>query len=134
MVAQNSKTNHSDDQGKSIPVIKEALKVEKKHVQTGKVIVKKEVIEEDVNYDINLQSEKVKIERIPRNIEVDKSPDVRKEGNTTIIPVVKEVIVKKLVLVEEIHLEKWVEERTETISETLREEKIHIKRESTDQD
>jgi uncharacterized protein (TIGR02271 family) len=134
MVAQNSKTNHSDDQSKSIPVIKEALKVEKKHVQTGKVIVKKEVIEEDVNYDINLQSEKVKIERIPRNIEVDKSPDVRKEGNTTIIPVVKEVIVKKLVLVEEIHLEKWVEERTETISETLREEKIHIKRESTDQD
>lgn len=49
---------------------------------------------------------KVCEERHPVNQMVDAMPDVRREGNRVIVPVVEEkrVLVKKLVVTEEIHL------------------------------
>ncbi|RYE18527.1 MAG: DUF2382 domain-containing protein [Sphingobacteriaceae bacterium] len=57
-------------------------------------------------------------------------PPVRVEGDTTIISVVKEVLVveKRLMLVEEIHLSKNRTETLTTVNETLRKEEVEINR------
>jgi stress response protein YsnF len=55
---------------------------------------------------------------------------VRLEGNTTIIPVVEEVVVveKRLILVEEIHITRDSTVRTEEIPVLLRKEHAAIER------
>jgi stress response protein YsnF len=62
----------------------------------------------------------VDIERVPVNRNVDQVPAVREEGDTTIIPVVQEVLVvqKQLVLTEEIRVRqrRVMEEHVEPVS------------------
>ena len=89
-----------------IPVLAEKLSVERRLVETGRVratITTKShehVIKED------LVHESVEVERIPIGRTVDAYPPVREEGDTTIIPVVEEVLVieRRLFLKEEVHL------------------------------
>jgi len=56
--------------------------------------------------DEALRHERVEIERVPVGRTVDAVPPVREEGDTTIVPVVQEVVVveRRLVLKEEIHI------------------------------
>ncbi len=80
---------------------------------------------------IPLVSESVVVERVAVNKEVDKAPDTRYEGNTMILPVLKEVWVvrKQLVLVEELHITRKTTESILTGEILLREESIDISRE-----
>jgi len=73
------------------------------------------------------------MERKPINQYVDTAPAAsRYEGDTLIIPVLKEVLVveKKLMLVEELHIRKRNTEQIITGSETLRKESVEINRSS----
>jgi stress response protein YsnF len=89
-----------------IPLLTEQLVVEKRHVETARVIAAvtthnhEQVIRED------LVRERVEVERVPIGRTVTAFPPVREEGDTTIIPVVEEVLVieRRLVLKEEVHL------------------------------
>ncbi len=119
---------------KVVPVIKEELVVGKKKVETGKVTVEKKVSEKQVSLDVELTGEIVAINRIEKNENIDRIPQIKTENGVTIIPVVKEQIVtyKQLVLVEEIHITKKISKTSETVAETVKEEKIYIKRESLD--
>ena len=67
----------------------------------------------------NLVSETVIVSRKPIGEYVERIPEVRTEGDLTIIPVLEEVLVveKKLLLKEEIHVRKQA--TTETITETV---------------
>jgi uncharacterized protein (TIGR02271 family) len=112
-----------------IPVIKEEVTVGKKQVDDKTISIKKEVVEHNVEKQIPLKEEKVNIERIPKNIEVKELPITRHEGNKTIIPIVKEVYVKKIILVEEIHVEKSMDEHLKQVSEVVREEQVDIQAE-----
>lgn len=119
----------SDNTGKlSIPVIEEQLNVDRKIVETGKYRVKKTVRQEDFSEDIPTIHEKVDIRRIQINKYVDSMPDVRYEGDTTIIPVIKEVVVveKKLMLIEEIHITRTSNEVSVNVKDKIRKEKIEI--------
>jgi stress response protein YsnF len=53
-----------------------------------------------------LSHERVEIEHVPIDCQVDAVPPVRKEGNTTVLPVVEEVVVveRRLILKEEIRI------------------------------
>jgi len=89
-----------------IPLHAEELSVTKEKVETGRVHVgtvtrtHQEVVEEDLSRD------RVEIERIPVNQTIDAMPEVRQDGNVTIVPVVEEILVlqRRLVLREEIHI------------------------------
>lgn len=96
-----------------MPVIQEQATVNKRVVETGKVRISKHVREYEEIVDVPHVHEEVKVERVPVDKVVESAPEVRTEGDTTIIPVVEEryVMEKKLVLVEELHVRK---ERTET--------------------
>ena len=96
-----------------IPVIQERAVVNKRVVETGRVRIRKNVREYEEHVDIPHVHEEVRVERVPVDQFVEAAPQVRTEGDVTIIPVVEEryVMEKRLVLVEELHVRR---ERHET--------------------
>lgn len=113
-----------------IPVHEEEISIDKVKVETGQVIIEKDVIDEQVTKEISLKKNQVGVTHVPKNQEVTAVPQVRREGNVTIIPVVKEVVVvsKKLVLIEEIHIEQQISTEVEEVKATVRKERVTIQR------
>ena len=114
----------------SFPVIEEHLNIDKKTVETGRYQIKKTVSREEFSEEIPAVHEKVNIRRVPIDQYVDNLPEIRHEGDTTIIPVLKEVVVveKKMMLVEEIHITKTRNEVGVNVKDTLRKEHIDIRK------
>jgi len=112
-----------------IPVIEETVNVNKQEVVTGKVKIEKHIEEINQAVNVELQHDEYTIRRVARNEYVDEgAPQVRHEGNTLIIPVVKEVYVKRLLLVEEVHIIKDVVTTSEQVNVPLRKETVTINR------
>lgn len=111
-----------------IPVIREEVTIDKRTVEKGGIIVEKKTETEEVSLDIPLLNENLRIEKIPVNRFIDEYPETRFEGEAIIVPVVKEVIVKKLLLVEEIHIIKEQKTENGTGSVSLRKNKVTITR------
>jgi uncharacterized protein (TIGR02271 family) len=112
-----------------IPVIEESLSVGKRTVETGRVKVVKKVEERIEAVDVNLLEDEYVIEQVAINEYVDgAAPQIRQEGDTIILPVVKEVIVKRLLLAEEVRITKKTKQRNEHQDITLRKEAIIINR------
>ena len=114
-----------------IPVIEEHLTVDKKEVKTGRVTISKKVHSEQQMIDIPVVEEEVDVQRIPFNQYIENTPPaVRYEGEKTIIPILKEVLVveKKLVLVEEVHITRKQNHSKISQQETLRQEEIIVNR------
>ncbi|MGI4022785.1 MAG: YsnF/AvaK domain-containing protein [Janthinobacterium lividum] len=113
-----------------IALVEERLNIDIQKVETGTVQVHKKVILEQVTQEVQVTQEEVQIERVVMNQYVDAAPQVRYEGDTTIISVVKEVLVveKRLMLVEELHISKKQTTSSATVTETLRKEEIEINR------
>jgi uncharacterized protein (TIGR02271 family) len=127
MEAQNK------DHSTIIPVIEEKLQVGKVWQETARVQISKTVTEEAVDFSMPLSQEEVIMERKAINQYVDTAPPAsRYEGDTLIIPVIKEVLVleKKLLLVEELHIHKRTTEQVLTGTETLRKETVNVTRSS----
>lgn len=119
------------EQERVIPVIEEKATIVKTVEETGRVRLIKTVEEHQENVSFPLTEEEITVERKPIDRYVEEAPVVRQEGDTTIYPVLKEVLVveKKLMLVEEIHVTK--RQRTTITTETvnLRSESISVERE-----
>jgi uncharacterized protein (TIGR02271 family) len=114
----------------AIPLVEERLSIEKRQVETGRLRVRISVEEREERVPVSLAHDEVEIERIPKNVAVSELPGVRLEGNTTVIPVVEEVVVveKRLVLVEEIHVRRKTGSSTQEIPVTVRSEQAAIER------
>lgn len=114
----------------SLNVLEEQANIDKKVVESGKVFIHKKVHETDEEISVPISHEAVTIKKVPVNKYVDVAPSVRNEGNTTIIPVIKEVLVveKKLLLVEEVHVIKDIIEENEQHTIPLRKEEIEVER------
>jgi uncharacterized protein (TIGR02271 family) len=134
--ADNEPNKHQEGQPLQdltvIPVIEEQVSISKRLVETGKVTIVKQVHEEQQQIDVPIVRENVRVERVTINQYVDAPPSVRQEGDTMIIPVLREVIVtqKKLLLVEEVHVTKERVEENDVRQVTLRQEEVHINRTS----
>ena len=115
----------------AIPLVEERLSVAKRQVESGRLRVRISVEEREERVPVSLAHDEVEIERIPKNVPVAEFPAVRLEGNTTIVPVVEEVVVveKRLVLVEEIHVRRKSATRTEEIPMMVRSEQASVERE-----
>ena len=114
----------------AIPLVEERLVVQKRTVESGRVSVHVQVEEREEKIIEELCREDVHIERFPRNEPITETPHVRIEGNTTIIPIVEEVVVveKRLVLVEEIHVSRRSTMETSEIPVKLRSERATVRR------
>lgn len=89
-----------------VPVIAETLRVDKHSVETGRVVLHKTVHTTTATADVPLRQETVQVQRVAVNRYVDEAPAVRYEGDTMIVPVLREemVVTKRLLLVEELHV------------------------------
>ncbi len=111
-----------------IPVIQEAVRVEKREFESGKVVVHKTVVERDEAVEILLRQQDLSVERVPVGRVVSEAPQTRQEGDTLIVPILEEVLVveKRLMLKEELHIRKQSSERTEHQTIRLRSEQVKI--------
>ncbi len=111
-----------------IPVIQEAVRVEKREFESGKVVVHKTVVERDEAVEILLRQQDLSVERVPVGRVVSEAPQTRQEGDTLIVPILEEVLVveKRLMLKEELHIRKQSSERTEHQTVRLRSEQVKI--------
>ena len=107
-----------------IPVLEEVMHVDVRTVDRGGTLVRIGVSEHDEAVERQLRQDVLSVERIPVGRVVEIAPVVREEGDLTIVPVLEErlVVIKQLVLKEEIHIrrQKTVVPWKETV--TLRRE------------
>jgi uncharacterized protein (TIGR02271 family) len=115
----------------AIPLMEEQLSIAKRQVESGRVRVRVTVEERQETVTEELLHDELQIEHVPRNIQVSEVPRVRLEGNTTIVPVVEEVVVveKRLMLVEEIHVTRRPIPKMTEIPVSLRSERATVDRE-----
>lgn len=114
-----------------IPVIEEDVQITKKVIDIAQVNISKTVNESTETFQIPLSSEEIVVKRIPINEYVDTMPPAsRYEGETMIIPVLKEVAVieKRMMLVEEIHVSKLKTENIETVDVLVKKEEVNVTR------
>jgi uncharacterized protein (TIGR02271 family) len=108
----------------------EELSVSKRLVEGETVQVSVRTKVQNHRIEIPCIVEEIHLERVKIGQEIEEVPQIRTEGNVTIIPVVKEiaVVVKRLILEEEVRLTKTrIENKTvETVS--LRSESAEITR------
>jgi uncharacterized protein (TIGR02271 family) len=119
-----------------IPIIEESLEVGKREVSTGGTRLRSRIIERPVEESLRLREESVRVERTPVD-RVATSEDLRnftdKEielTETAEVPVVS----KEARVVEEVSLGKEVNERTETISDTVRKTEVDVEELGTERD
>ena len=111
----------------TIPVIEEQLQVGKKVVETGGVRLRTRVVETPVEEDLRLKEEHVRVERETVNRKATEADfkegvvEVREEAE---VPVVS----KEARVVEEVTLNKDVQEREHTINETLRSTEVDVEK------
>jgi uncharacterized protein (TIGR02271 family) len=113
-----------------LPVLAEALDVQTRRVETGRVRLHKTVHTREVLVDEPLLREEVVIERVPVNRVVEGPIPVRYEGDTMILSLLEEVLVveTRLLLTEEVHLTTRRTERHAPERVTLRHEDVTIER------
>ena len=114
----------------AIPIIGEQLQVRTEWIETGRVRVSKQVYEETQTIDVPITHEVVDVQRIPVGRVVDEVPFSRQEGDTLILPVVREKAVTsiRLVLVEEIRVTQSKKQTTDHQTVTTRHKTILIDR------
>jgi uncharacterized protein (TIGR02271 family) len=90
----------------AIPLFEEQVSVVKQRVVTGRVQVSTVTREHEQLVEEVLAREHVEIERTPINKRVETAPAVRQEGDTTVIPIVEEILVleRHLMLKEEVRV------------------------------
>ena len=114
--------------GTTIPVIEEELQVGKKQVERGGARIRSRIIEKPVEASVRLREEHIVVNRQPVNRAVtDTDLTNFQEGEIELteraeIPVVG----KQARVVEEVNVGKRVEEREETVSDTVRRTDVEV--------
>jgi stress response protein YsnF len=116
-----------------IPIAHEELVTSTREVETGRVRVKTLIDEHEEIIRQELARSTVEVEHVAIDREVDEIPVPRMEGDTYIIPVVKEVLFvrKALVLTEEVRLHRKT--FTEQVEQpvTVRSQRAVVEREGS---
>lgn len=119
-----------DDRETVIPLYRETLSLGKRQVERGRVRVDVRVEERERTFEQVLERHDVEVEHVPVNRVVESVPETRQEGDVLIIPIVEEevVLVRRLVLREELHVRRQATRRTEQFTVTLRSERAEVTR------
>lgn len=110
--------------------VAERLHVTKHEVERASTVLSKTVTHEDHAVDTLVSHDDVTIERRPINVYVDVPPLPRVEGDTTIVPVIREVAVvtTRLLVVEEIRVTTRVVQTLDHQMVPLRIEHLDVER------
>ena len=102
--AQESSTDSTENP--KLTLLAEELEVRREAVETGRLRVSKQTHTREVFVDETLVCEQAEVETIPVGRQIFEMPSVRQEGETTIIPIVEEVLhtERRLILKEEVRI------------------------------
>ena len=128
----NVRTSRGEQDEIAIPVVEEQLRVGKREVDSGGVRVSQRVEEQPVERQVTLRDETVEVERVPVNRPVD--PATVRHPDEPFIPVTVEmcerdevpVVEKQARVVEEVVIDKDIEQRTEAIRDTVRRTDVDV--------
>ncbi|WP_200840673.1 YsnF/AvaK domain-containing protein [Geminicoccus flavidas] len=111
----------------AVQLAKEELRVGKRDVSGGRVRIRTYVVERPVEADVNLRQEHVTIDRRPVDREATVGDEAFQERTIEATERSEEAVVDKVARVkEEIGLHRDVENRTETVRDTVRETEAEI--------
>jgi len=118
----------TNDESRKIPIIEENLEVGKREVRTGGVRLRSRIVERPVEESLRLREERVNIERNPvdrpatdADLQNFQERDIEMVERAE-VPVVN----KEARVVEEVSIAKNVEERNETIQDTVRKTEVDV--------
>lgn len=111
-----------------IPIIEEELRISKREVEQGGVRVNTRVEEVPVNEQVTLREETVDVHRKPVDRPVSKADlDNLQQGSFEVRERDEQAVVDKQArVVEEVHVKKNVQERTENIQDTVRRTDVDV--------
>jgi uncharacterized protein (TIGR02271 family) len=120
--------NRKQADTQTIPIIEENLNVGKRIVASGGVKVTTNIVEQPVEETINLKNEYVTVERKAVDIPIADAGSSVFQGRTVELSEKAEVpvVAKEVRVVEEVSVGKTVEERQETIHDTVRSTAVDI--------
>jgi uncharacterized protein (TIGR02271 family) len=115
---------------KVIQLVEESVSVEKERVVTGRVRVSTSSSEVEKLAQATLAGTRVEVTRERLDREIDAVPETRVDGDTTIIPIVEEIVVieKRLVLVEEIRIRQIATSEEVSVPVTVRKQTATVER------
>jgi stress response protein YsnF len=118
----------------TIPVVKEEVSIENRERTTSEVVIESHTQTQSKNIPLRSTHFGYREVRVPKGEVVDQMPAIRQEDGRYIVPVVREeeVVIKRLVLVEEVHLipDTTTEQHNERIE--LRSQDVSVTRNPTD--
>jgi len=125
------RTLHGDEEQR-LPVVEEELHVGKREIRRGGVRVFSEVHERPVEEQVTLREEHVRVERVPVDRPIDASEmGAFREGTIELTETAEEAVVdKRARVVEEVLVSKDVNNRTETIRDTVRSTDVQVEQTS----
>jgi uncharacterized protein (TIGR02271 family) len=128
LLMPSARRNHS--QADVIPVVHEEIRVRKRKRKAGQVVVHVSPHVKKQRVEVPLVSERLDVQRVPINRQVDAPEPPRHEGDVTIVPVYEEILVteKRLVLKEEIRITRRKTVKKEARQVSLRVEEARILR------
>jgi len=110
-----------------IPIVEERLAVGKREIDRGRVRVRSYIVETPVNEQVTLRDERVTIERRAVDLPLSEADDAFRERTIEAVEHDEEAVVSKEARVrEELVIRKDVEQRTETVSDTVRRTEIEV--------
>ncbi|MGE6375649.1 YsnF/AvaK domain-containing protein [Peribacillus muralis] len=134
----NTTTPHYNDTEKidarTLKLREEQLSIDKERIQTGEVVINKEVNEQHKTINVPVEHEEVTVEHrsvTGREASLESGSSIQ-DGETIRIPVVEEKleVSKKPVVTDEIVIKKHAVQETEQVKDTLKKEEIQL--DSTD--
>jgi len=111
-----------------IPVLSEQIEIRVLREHTGTLRLRKVVHEDAVPLGVTGVRETVETKRVPVNQVVDSTRAPWHEGETLVIPVYEERLVRQLFLLEEIHLLRRRELYDASTTASLRREEVIVER------
>jgi len=114
----------------TLPVADERLRVGKRKVETGRVRVSTRTEERQQPIREELLREEVAVERVRIDRFSDTEPQMRQDGDVLIVPVFEEVLVKRILVREELRITR--KRRVDKVEElvTLKHQNVVVERTS----
>lgn len=114
----------------SIPIVEEQATVAKRLGATEHVTVATSTSQDHVVVRDSVRHEHVEVTRVPVDREVATAPEIRVDGDLTIISVMEErlVVEKRLFVVEELHLRRITSIEPVELPVTLRRTEVEVER------
>lgn len=122
----------SDADEVRVPLVEERVQVEKVEVETDRVRVRTVVDEHSEIIEQVLQTGRLDVRHIPLDREVAQAPAPRQDGDTLIVSIVEERLVKRLFLVEEVHITQSSHAEAVSVPVSLRRMRAVVEQDAAD--